>query len=310
MNIGNNNTRWMALAAILIAVFNWGLSFLSIKVTVAVIPPMTLALLRFILATGVLYLIMKWREPNSKLSRRHLPLMVWSGVIGVTLYFYFENNGVKLITASESSIIISVIPVLSLVAETVFDRRRLQRKDLASVALSVLGVYLVVGTQGTGEWFSGSGLGYLMMLGAALAWVVYMLITRPFFKEFSQLAIVYYQTLFGTIALLPLAFLERTEWQMVNGTIIWNVVFLGLFCSALSYYLYVYALDKLGVGLSSLFLNLIPVVAVIAAFIILKETLSWLQISGGLMVIAAVAVAGMETPGRKTKNEYQTTATG
>jgi drug/metabolite transporter (DMT)-like permease len=70
-----------------------------------------------------------------------------------------------------------------------------------------------------------------------------------------------------------------------------NVVYLGLFCSAAGYWLYASALNVLGVGKASVFVNLIPVVSVVAAFFILGERLGALQWAGGAVAIAGVYLA-------------------
>jgi drug/metabolite transporter (DMT)-like permease len=277
----------MPIIAIVATVIMWGFSFLSIKLTVAVFPPMTLALLRFLMASIFLFGAFKWQEPQTRLAKKDYPAMTLAGIIGITLYFYFQNNGVKLITASAASIIIAFIPIMTLVADTVILKSRLTKQKIWGVILSVIGVCLVVGLD---IHWADSGLGYLMMFGAAVAWVIYGLITKPLFKKYSQLAIVFYQTIFGTIALLPFAFFEKTDWSQVTPIILFHLIYLGVFCSALGYYIYLFALDKLGPNITTLFLNLIPVVAVGAGWFILSERLTLLQIIGGLLVITSVTI--------------------
>jgi drug/metabolite transporter (DMT)-like permease len=283
----------LAVGAILAAVVMWGFSFLSIKITVAVFGPMTLALLRFLIAVVFLWGVFKWQEPTTRLAKKDYPIMILAGIFGIALYFYFQNNGVKLITASASSIIIAFIPIMTLLAETIFFKGRLTLQKIWGVILSVIGVCLVVGVDV--RW-SGSGMGYLMMLGAAVAWVVYSLITKPLFQKYSQLAIVFYQTLFGTVVLIPFAVFEKNDWHMVTGTVMANLIYLGIFCSAVGYYVYMYALDKLGPNVTTLFLNFVPVVAVVAGCLILRERLSFLQIVGGLLVLTAVTIANWGGP--------------
>lgn len=217
--------RFWPLTAITTTAIIWGLSFLSIKVTVAVLPPMTLALIRFLMASVILIVIFKWREPQTRLCKKDYPLMITAGIIGVTAYFYFENTGVQLTTASTASIIIATIPIVTLLADALICGNPLSKKKLGSVLLSLIGVYLVVGANLSELMASGQGKGYLMMLGAAISWVVYTLVTRPLGAKYSQLAIVCYQTVFGTLALVPFAMLEKTEWHLVSGTILWNVAF-------------------------------------------------------------------------------------
>jgi drug/metabolite transporter (DMT)-like permease len=280
--------NFLSIAAIVAAAVMWGLSFLSIKITVAVFPPMTLALIRFIMASMFLWGVFKWQEPNTRLAKKDFPAMLLAGVFGITLYFYFQNNGVKLITASAASIIIAIIPIMTLIADSVIFKSRLTHQKIWGVILSVIGVCLVVGLD---IHWSDSGVGYLMMFGAAVAWVIYSLVTRPLFKKYSQLAIVFYQTIFGTLALSPFAVFEKTNWSLVTSVVVFNLIYLGIFCSALGYFAYMFALDKLGPNITTLFLNLVPVVAVGSSCLILGERLTYLQISGGVLVIIAVTIA-------------------
>lgn len=294
--------KFLPLAAIIVTVVVWGFSFLSIKVVLDVIPPMTMAFIRFLIASILLYFVIRRVEPNTKLAREDLLLTVLAGVIGVSLYFYFENNGVKLITASAASIIVSSVPVLTLIADAIFFKTPMSKLKVFSVFLSVLGVYFVVGGGIYGIALEGSAVGYLMMLGAAVSWALYCVVTKPLFKKYSQLAIVFYQSVFGTIALLPFALMEKTNWKAVTTGIVFNVLFLGIVCSAIAYYFYVYAMDKMGIGESSFFLNLVPVVTVIASYFILGESIKINQAVGGIIVIAAVYLAGW--PDKKMETQY------
>jgi drug/metabolite transporter (DMT)-like permease len=69
------------------------------------------------------------------------------------------------------------------------------------------------------------------------------------------------------------------------------VGFLGVFCSAAGYWLYIATLNAMGSGKASVYLNLIPVVAVAASYLILGERLGPLQLLGGVVVVAGVFLA-------------------
>jgi drug/metabolite transporter (DMT)-like permease len=82
--------------AILCTVVFWGMSFASNKVILnAGVPPMTLAFLRYFIATGVLLPILKRREPGFVINRSVRRPLVISSVIGISLYFFFELNGIQ-----------------------------------------------------------------------------------------------------------------------------------------------------------------------------------------------------------------------
>ncbi len=275
----------------------WGLSFLSIKVSVAVLPPMTLGLARFVLATAALTLVMLFQGPDAKGRRglarlrfdgKDFPYVAGAGLVGVTLYFLCENNGVKLLTAAESSILIGTIPVLTMLADRLFRGTRLGGIQYGGAVLSAVGIVLIVAES---LRLTSTPLGYVFMLGAALSWVLYSFVTHPIIEKYGQLEITFWQSLFGGLGFIPFALFEKTDWARVGPELWLHVAYLGLVCSALGYLLYVYNMRALGFGVASVFINLIPVVSVASSFVLLNERLTLWQIAGAVVVIVGVYLA-------------------
>jgi drug/metabolite transporter (DMT)-like permease len=313
--------RHKALLAMTACVLFWGLSFISIKITVSVFPPMTLGALRFALAVVFLLFMKKRSAPKEKLSFRDLPGLLGAGLTGVSFYFFCENNGVALVSASEASIIVSTIPVLTMAAEWLGERffRKL-RHNLPAAAgtssgpmgpariggrrwlgafISMAGVVLVAGVSFS---ISGNILGYLYMAGAALSWVIYCFLTRPLFVRCSRIHIVFWQSVFGFLGFLPFAVSEYRNWGRPDLPVLIHLVFLGICCSALGYWCYARSLEVLGVSVSSIFINFIPVITVIAGFFLLGDRLSPLQWTGAALVLSGVYLAMVErNPGTPSR---------
>ena len=111
------------------------------------------------------------------------------------------------------------------------------------------------------------------MGGAAVAWVIYALLRSPSGRKYGRVGITFWQSFFGLLGCLPFALAESSSWRGVGLPVALNVLYLGVFCSAVGYWLYVSAMDRLGAGTTSVFLNLVPVVSVGAAFLLLGERL-------------------------------------
>ncbi len=270
--------------------------------------------MRFFLAILVLFFIKSRSVSKERLELRDLPYLMGAGFVGVTAYFFFENNGVSLVTASEASIIIAAIPVITMAAERIIaevsyrrcrarfgdaaseerrnaPNRRISKRRWAGAALSVVGVWLVAGATVA---LSGSALGYVYMFGAALSWVGYCFLTRPLFVRRSRIYIVFWQSVFGFLGFLPFAAMELPRWGRLDTTVLLHVAYLGIFCSALGYWMYARAMDTLGVGVSTVFVNLIPVVTVTAGFFFLGDRLSAVQWIGTAAVLVGVYAATLE----------------
>lgn len=287
-----------ALAANIICVLFWGFSFISIKIAIPVFPPMSLGAIRFAIAIVLLFVmyLCSGDKKGRALRVRDVPFLAGSGLAGVTFYFFCENNGVAKVTASEASIITASIPVLTAASEWCAARlfpaknyaAALGARQWLGALVSAAGVLL---TAGVSFAVSGSIAGYLYMGGAALCWVAYGFLTRPLFgRGRSRIYVVFWQNLFGFLGFLPFAFMETSQWGTPTAAVIVHVLFLAICCSALGYWLYAHALEVLGISVSSVFINLIPVVTVIAGFFILGERLTGLQWVGAAMVVGGVYV--------------------
>jgi len=306
-----------ALAAIIACVLFWGFSFISIKIAVEFIPPMTQGALRFAMALVLLFFIKKKYAPDEKFRKEDIPLLAGAGITGVTLYYLFENNGILLIPASEASIITGSTPILIMIAEGVREkivtrnmpagngktaelncsleakRKYVIYKTILPGMAAIFSLTGVAFVAGGSLSFSGAVMGYVYMAAACVSWVCYCFLTRPLFDRRSRIYIVFWQSVMGFAGFLPFVFFENPLSALrVPGLHVWgHMVFLGIFCSALAYWFYSQALRDLGIGTTSFFLNLVPVVSAIGGFIILGERLLPLQLLGAGLVIAGVYLA-------------------
>lgn len=287
----------LPLLAVWGTVLFWGLSFVSSKTILNTgVPPMTMVCIRFVIATVILNLFLRKLDPAARLRAKDIPALAASGLVGVTIYFFFESRGIKLTSASHASLIIAVIPVITIIAEALFFRTRVSWLSGAGVVLSVVGVVFVVQRPGAGTGGAVSLTGDLFMFGACLSWVLYIILSKNLHKRLSELAITAYQSLFGTLFLIPLALLEMRQWVPITLSAGLNLAYLAVFCSALSNFLYVYSLSRLGPIAISPFVNLIPVVGVLGGVALLGEAIGWSQIVGGIVILAGVLMVSRQQP--------------
>ncbi len=285
--------RFLAYLALSIPILAWGLSFPSIKAALVEFPPMTLAFGRFVLAAVFLGLLYAVKGPRTRFAPRDRWRLVWSVLTGITLYFLFENHGVKLIPASAASLIIAGIPILTLLAERVVHGRRLGLVGLSATLASFVGAVLLVGEPGAG---ADNFWGAVLMLGAAVTWVIYLFAMKPLQGSYPNLAVTAWQMVIGAVSFAPFALAEMPLWQWPSPVGWGHLAFQGLVCSAAAYLLYNYAFKHLGLRTASLAVNLIPVVTAVAAYIFLGERLGPWQWAGGALVLGAVVFVAIKEP--------------
>ncbi len=277
-----------ALAAILATVIFWGYSFVSTKIILRELPPVTIAFFRQIIAATILVILLCIKKWFVKMPLKDILLLSASSLFGIVLYFLFENIGLKYTTASNASIIVAAVPIFTLVTESLFYKFKITARVTVCVFVSIIGVFLVIFEQGSLDFSNNSLIGNLLMLGAMIVWVIYTIICKSFSEKYRGIVVTTYQMIAASILFIPFIVNEIPQWNGLSAYSMVNLLYLGLFCSALAYYLYSFAVKNLGATVSSLFLNLIPVVSIIGGVLILKESVSFFQIGGMLLIMLSL----------------------
>lgn len=294
-----NKKTIIANLAVLLTIFFWGISASSNKIALREVPPATLALIRFTIASLIMGLMNRGLNKGVKVSAKDRLPMILGGVIGVTFYFVCENYGLTLISAANATILLATIPVITLLVESLYYKKKISLQQWLGSALSIAGVALVLGNSFSVNRGYQAIIGSLLMMGAALCWVAYSMINKNFEGRYPSLYLTFYQNAWGAACLIPFALMERGSWQPI-GLLSWgNILFLALFCSALGFFLYLYGLSYLSASQANVYINLMPFIGVLSAYLILKESLYPLQLLGGVIIIAGIVVVNYQPKGKR-----------
>ena len=269
----------------------WGLSFIASKHAMnAGFTPMTLALTRYVL-TALCFLPFAAKREGLRIKWRDLPMLVLSGLTGITVYYFCEYNGIQRTSTSSASLILAAIPILTMVVEAIAWRKRMRPAQIAGACLSLAGVGLIL--LSSSDEGRASLTGDLFILGASVVWVAYIFISRRLRKSYSSLKMNTVQSLTAVVTLLPLALPERCDVTRVPWDGWAAVAVLALVCSALCYYLYGNALFEMSPLASAIFINLIPLTTLIGGAVLLNERITWLTLVGGGLIIGSIFLVNM-----------------
>jgi drug/metabolite transporter (DMT)-like permease len=280
--------------ALLTTVSFWGLSFVSSKFILNTgFPPLTLVFFRFFLASIIFFPISRAIEPGNPIQKKDLLPLVATSLFGITIYFFFETTGIKLTSASNAALIIASIPIFTIIAEYTFYKTAIQWYKILGVLLSIGGVYLIISKTIDAQLYPKVFKGNLAMLGACLSWVGYIVISKRLRQRLSGIKCITYQFIFGTIFLFPLAMREFHGWFVPPPLAILNIFYLGIACSALGYFFYLYGLSRLEPVAVSTYTNLVPVIGTVGGVFILNERLLGSQIIGGAAIIIGIFIVNL-----------------
>jgi drug/metabolite transporter (DMT)-like permease len=270
-----------------VPVLSWGFSFVVIKTTMHEIPPLTLAFLRFFFASLIVWpLLVQQKGWTTIAPADRLPFFLL-GFFGVTTYFAFENYGLKYTSASHGALIIATIPLATEIYGIVHQRLAVKPMLIAASLTALAGVFLLVGSGGES---SASPYGDLLMFGAVASWVAYSSLAAKLISRYPQLFVTFAIMVIGAVTLLPGAL---GEWLMVpypfpSGGAWLGVAFLTIFCSVLGYHCWNLAIARLGVGMTSNLLYVMPLLGVSSGVLLLNEPLTPQILWGSLLIIGGV----------------------
>lgn len=280
------------LAALGFVVVVWASAFAGIKAGLVSYSPGQVALLRFLVgsATLAVYAIAtRMRMPD----RRDWPGLVLAGLAGFTLYHVALNYGEMRVSAGAASLIIAAVPIFTTVLAVLFLEERLRPVGWVGVAVSFFGVALITLGQGQGISLDPYAL---LVVAAAVGSSVYFVLQKPYLRRYTAVEVTAYTMWAGTVPMLVfLPGLVRAMPSAAPSATI-AIVYLGVFPAALAYLAWSWALSRTPASITTSFLNVSPVVAILIAAVWIHEVPTALSIVGGIIAVAGVVL--LNTKGR------------
>lgn len=267
----------------------WGGTFVAGRLLAGSVPPFQAAFMRFSVAVLLLLLILYGVEKRfPPLDRKQLGAVALLGLTGVFGYNVAFFTGLQSVSAGRAGLIVALNPIGIALLSALFGGEPLRLTSILGIAISVIGAMLVISHGNLGLLAHGIGTGELTLLGCVLCWALYSVIGRRTMRGLSPLASVAYSALAGTLFLAPVA-LTQGVLQSIPGYSLrsWAcIVFLAVFGTVLAFIWYYQSIKEIGAVRSGVFINFVPLFAMLFGLIMLGETLTQTLLQGGTMVVA------------------------
>lgn len=270
----------------------WGGSFVAGKIALREFPPMTLTFFRFLIATAVILPYMWSRDSVRVPDKRDVPLLFALGFLGVSGYFSFQFTSLMYTSAANSSTINALNPLTSSVIAIFLTEERLSVKKVGLIFLALTGVLLTVTGGDKYVLFNLSfNKGDLIMVLAMISFSIYGVYSKKATGKYSPLLVTAYVFLFGLIQITPLMLMENVLGSVFSYSLeAWIAIFfMALFSSVLGYLIQQVTISKIGVNKTSLFINLVPLFVLIFSYLILGDSVTYINlVSAGIIITAVV----------------------
>ncbi|MGP3923467.1 DMT family transporter [Streptomyces sp. 8N616] len=284
----------------------WASAFVSIRSSVGHFGPGALAFGRLLAGAVVLGVVLVVRGGGLP-PRRAWPGIVTSGVLWFGGYMVALNWGEREVDAGTAAMIVNVGPVLVALLGGWLLKEGFPPRLLAGIAVSFLGA-VVVGLSMSGGSTSSFG-GVLLCLLAAVAYAAGVVSQKPALAYATPLQVTAFGCLIGALVCLPFAgqLVSQIAEAPLSATL--NVVYLGVFPTALAFSTWAYALSRTTAGKMGASTYAVPGLVVLMSWIFLGEVPGWLTLFGGLLCLGGVAVSRMRTRARTGRRPAAAEAT-
>lgn len=279
----------------------WGGTFIAGRIVSAQMGPYCAAFLRFAMASALLlWLLVRTEGGVPRLSPRVLLGVVLLGMTGVFSYNLCFFSGLATVHAGRAAVIVATNPIFIALLAAVFFREPLSRAKVAGIALSVTGALLVISHGDYAALLAGGlGTGDLWIMGCVASWVAYSLIGKAVMGGMSALAAVALSCTAGTVLLAAPALNEGllAELPGITPTGWASLAYLGVLGTVVGFTWFYEGVRTIGPSRAGVFINFVPVSAVILGFLVLGEPVDLTLVAGGALVLSGTWCANRPAKG-------------
>jgi drug/metabolite transporter (DMT)-like permease len=291
--IVSSHTSGRAHAALLFMVLIWGVNFPIAKAALAELSPLAFNALRFPLAACILLVALQLRQGFRWPDRGDRLAILALGVMGNLVYQQFFIFGLDNTRAGNASILLAVTPILTALLSSGSGHEHVTRRTWIGVAGTVVGIALVVTLSGSHDDGTATLLGDALMLSASLAWAIYTVGSRNLVWKYGAVQFTTWTLGIGAVTLffLGLPELIRADLAGVSARGWIGVVYSGALSIGVAYLIWYYSVRQIGNTRTAAYSNLVPVVALGAAWAQLGEVPTAGQVLGTAVIIGGITLA-------------------
>ncbi len=288
--------RYLPTLAMLTAMALWGSSFVAMKYSFFELNPLVVVLGRLLVAS-LCFLPFLGAFVKVPLRRHHLLPMLGMALCEPCLYFLFEAAALQQTSASQASMITTMLPLLVALTAGLFLGEHVSGKTILGFFLAALGALWLTFAGTSTEQAPNPVLGNFLEFMAMVCATGYIILMKYLSRDLPPFFLTAVQCFVGALFFLPVLLLPQVELPStlpLSGLTI--ILYLGTFVSVGAYGLYNFGISRIPASQASSFINLIPVFSVVLGFLCLGERLSFWQLLASVLVFCGVILSQDRQP--------------
>ncbi|MCP9199148.1 DMT family transporter [Gramella sp. GC03-9] len=256
----------------------------------------------FLRVTGaaILFWILSLFAPKEKIATSDWPRILGCAVFGMVINMLFFFKGLSLSTPINSSVIITLSPVMVLILASFLIGERITWLKSLGIAVGMAGALVLV-LFSSEESFNAPNipLGNVLFIVNAFSYGLYLILVKPLTAKYSSITLMKWLFFIAIFINFPVTIGEfmDVEWGSLPFEAIWRMAYVVVGTTFMTYLLNIYALKQLSASTISAFIYLQPLIAIVFAISVGADKLTPVKAIAALLVFAGVYMVSM----RKTK---------
>ena len=287
--VASNNTSHFAraIAALILLSLIWGYNWVVMKITMPYIGPFQFGAIRTLFASLLLFAVVIMLKKPLKPS--HVGVTAVLGVLQTTGFTGLIIWALVAGGAGKTAVLTFIMPFWVMLMAWPMLGEKIRGWQWLAVLFSVVGLLLVLQ-----PWsMQGNMLSDILAISAGICWALAVILSKQLHQrapEMELLSFTAWQMFLGSLPLVVLAFVVPAKPIEYSQTMIFGVLYNIFLANGLGWLLWVYALRNLNAGMASMNALLIPIIAVLAAWIQIGEVPSTLEAIGMLLIVMALGL--------------------
>ncbi len=277
----------------------FGLSYVFTKDITARVSALSLLSWRFITAFAFMIALVFAKAVRIEITKEKAGNLLKIALFNPLIYFIAETYGIRALTASESGALLASIPVFSIIASAVFLKSKPGKTEVIGILITLIGVLFTVFASGFSASFSISG--YFALFLAVISYALYSVFSEKG-NDSSEMEKTFFMMLLGAIVFPALAVIESLREGRLSELItlpfkdmgfLIAVLYQGIGCSSVAFFLSNAAIARIGVNRSSTFIGITTAVSILGGVLMLNEPFTLMQITGSILILIGVYTANI-----------------
>lgn len=278
---------------LILCILFWSVNFVIGRFIKEDMTPLELAFFRwafvFLMVLPILVLRYKHIFNSFKKNWFILTLLAFLGITSFNTILYF---GLSATTSTNALIINSTIPLLILLVSFLILKQNISSNQVFGIVLSTFGVIFLILKADIDNIFTLKfNSGDILVILSSATWAFYSVLVKFKPKDLTSFEFFSSIVAIGFMLLMLIYLYQGYQWAHELDLLKDNYLiflYLSIFASISSYYLWHYGIEKIGASKTGQFVHIMPIFGIILASIFLKESLQTYHLIGGILIASGI----------------------